>query len=150
GIGDTLPVDAQSARTDAALAAEPARADAVGQQHGKATLDEAQGPIPIARAKRAVAVMQAGAIVQADDRRKRAVAFRTEQDGLDRRPARLRNLDSLRLGRGEGWACQDRCGYGQGGENTAHDEKNRADNASRKLPRVAKQWQSCDGVDRVS
>ena len=59
-----------------------ARTIAIGQQHRKVDFGEALAPILVARAEHAIAVVQAGAIVQPDHRWKRALAVRAVQRRL--------------------------------------------------------------------
>ena len=102
GVGDAFPVVADRARAQRALAAGAARAIAVGQQYDEAALGKALAPVPIARAEYTRGVAQAGAIVQADHRRKRALPVGAEQHRLEPDAAVfLRNLDGLGIARGQ-------------------------------------------------
>jgi hypothetical protein len=75
---------------------------AVRQQHGVVGLGEPLRPVAVARAHDAVAVVQAGAIVQPDHRRERPLAVRAEQRGLQPAAIFQRDLDDFRIVRSRG------------------------------------------------
>src|SRR5579864_4886875 len=100
GIGDALVVRTHRAIAARALVAEPARAVALGVEHNEAGLDEELRPVAIFDRDGTGGIHQAGAIMHADDGRKRPIAVGAV-DGCLQGDVAVAKFDRLRTaGRG--------------------------------------------------